>query len=198
MVNAYVLTFAGFLLLGGRAADIFGRRRVYLTGLFIFTIASIGAGFAASGTQMVAVRALQGLGGAILIVGNLPPGDPRLIGLFQEAKAVVLASVSETFGLVILEAWAAGTPAISSRTSGARALVVPGVNGWLFDLERPEEFHAAVDRLLAQPQDAAGWGEAGRARVEAEYDTGVLAERMKRIYGELIEGKNAHRHPSRR
>src|ERR1019366_5843347 len=66
VVNAYVLTFAGFLLLGGRAADIFGRRRVYLTGLFIFTIASIGAGFASSGTQMIAIRALQGVGGAIL------------------------------------------------------------------------------------------------------------------------------------
>lgn len=71
VVNAYVLTFAGFLLLGGRAADIFGRRRVYLTGLFIFTLSSVGAGFAATGTQMVAVRALQGLGGAILSPATL-------------------------------------------------------------------------------------------------------------------------------
>ncbi|HET9090663.1 MAG TPA: MFS transporter [Acidimicrobiales bacterium] len=71
VVNAYVLTFAGFLLLGGRAADIFGRRRVYLTGLTVFTIASIGAGFAATGSQMVAVRALQGIGGAILSPATL-------------------------------------------------------------------------------------------------------------------------------
>ena len=77
VVNAYVLTFAGFLLLGGRAADIFGRRRVYLTGLFIFVIASIGAGFAATGTQIVAVRALQGLGmhkpveGPLLLCGGV-------------------------------------------------------------------------------------------------------------------------------
>ena len=71
VVNAYVLTFAGFLLLGGRAADIFGRRRVYLTGLTVFTIASIGAGFAATGTQIVAVRALQGIGGAILSPATL-------------------------------------------------------------------------------------------------------------------------------
>jgi EmrB/QacA subfamily drug resistance transporter len=71
VVNAYVLTFAGFLLLGGRAADIFGRRRVYLTGMFVFVIASIGAGFAATGTQIVAVRALQGLGGAILSPATL-------------------------------------------------------------------------------------------------------------------------------
>ena len=71
VVNAYVLTFAGFLLLGGRAADIFGRRRVYLKGLLVFVVASIGAGFAATGTQIVAVRALQGIGGAILSPATL-------------------------------------------------------------------------------------------------------------------------------
>ena len=71
VVNAYVLTFAGFLLLGGRAADIFGRRRVYLVGLAIFTVASIGAGFAATSTQIVGVRALQGIGGAILSPATL-------------------------------------------------------------------------------------------------------------------------------
>src|ERR1700739_3066253 len=66
VVNAYVLTFAGFLLLGGRAADFFGRRRVYITGIIVFTLASIGAGIAQTGAQMIAVRAVQGIGGAIL------------------------------------------------------------------------------------------------------------------------------------
>ena len=91
VVNAYVLTFAGFLLLGGRAADIFGRRRVYLTGLFIFTLASIGAGFAATDSQMVAVRALQGIGGAILSPATLTiivttfhgPRLPKAIGAWS-------------------------------------------------------------------------------------------------------------------
>ncbi|MHB1208450.1 MAG: MFS transporter [Acidimicrobiales bacterium] len=91
VVNAYVLTFAGFLLLGGRAADIFGRRRVYMTGLFVFTIASIGAGFAATGAQMVAVRALQGIGGAILSPATLTiivttfhgPRLPKAIGAWS-------------------------------------------------------------------------------------------------------------------
>ena len=91
VVNAYVLTFAGFLLLGGRAADLFGRRRVYLTGLAIFTIASIGAGFAATSGQMVAVRALQGFGGAILSPATLTiivttfrgPRLPRAIGAWS-------------------------------------------------------------------------------------------------------------------
>jgi len=71
VVNAYVLTFAGFLLLGGRAADVFGRRRVYLVGVFIFTLASIGAGLATNGTEMIVVRALQGVGGAILSPATL-------------------------------------------------------------------------------------------------------------------------------
>jgi EmrB/QacA subfamily drug resistance transporter len=71
VVNAYVLTFAGFLLLGGRAADIFGRRHVYMAGLFVFVLASIGAGFAANGPQMIACRAVQGFGGAILSPATL-------------------------------------------------------------------------------------------------------------------------------
>src|SRR6202167_2109004 len=71
VINAYVLTFAGFLLLGGRAADYFGRRHVYLIGMAIFTLASIGAGVAQNGTEMVTVRAIQGIGGAILSPATL-------------------------------------------------------------------------------------------------------------------------------
>jgi glycosyltransferase involved in cell wall biosynthesis len=140
--------------------------------------------------------ASEGLGGSVLMVGNLPPGDPRLIGLLQEARAVVLPSESETFGIVILEAWAAGTPVISSRTSGALALVEDGVNGRLFELAEPATFHAAIDQLLAEPVRGAAWGAAGRAKVAADYDTGILADRMKRLYEQLIEEKNAHRHPA--
>jgi len=91
VVNAYVLTFAGFLLLGGRLADLAGRRRVYLAGMSVFIVASIGAGFAATGTQIVAVRALQGLGGAVLAPATLTiivttfqgPRLPRAIGAWS-------------------------------------------------------------------------------------------------------------------
>lgn len=140
----------------------------------------------------------DGLADHVLLAGKLPPGDARLIGLFQEARAVLLPSISETFGLVILEAWAAGTPVISSRTSGALALVQDGVNGRLIDLDRPDSFHAAVDRVLGQPQVSRQWGTNGRAKVEAEYDTTVLAGRMKRIYEETITIKHAHRYSARR
>src|SRR5579864_7573962 len=66
VVNAYVLTFAGFLLLGGRAADLFGRRRIFLLGLGLFTGASLVGGLAQSAGVLTAARAAQGLGGAVL------------------------------------------------------------------------------------------------------------------------------------
>src|SRR3712207_65252 len=66
VVNAYLLTFGGFLLLGGRAGDLFGRRRVFMFGLALFTFASLLCGLAGSQVVLVAARALQGVGGAII------------------------------------------------------------------------------------------------------------------------------------
>ncbi|HEY6652661.1 MAG TPA: MFS transporter [Solirubrobacterales bacterium] len=66
IVNAYVIAFGGFLLLGGRAADLLGRRRVFMTGLAVVGIASLAAGFAATQGQLIAARAAQGLGAAIV------------------------------------------------------------------------------------------------------------------------------------
>ncbi len=145
------------------------------------------------GNALLARIARDGLGNHVMLLGSLPVGDPRLVGLLQEARAVVLPSLSETFGIVILEAWAAGTPVISSRTSGALALVEDGTNGLLFDLERPGTFHSAVDQILEDPGLAKGWGTAGRAKAVANFDTAVRAESMKRLYEELIEEKNALR-----
>lgn len=71
VVNAYVLTFAGFLLLGGRAADLYGRRRVFLLGLVVFTAASLVGGFAQSAMWLTAARTVQGVGGAILSPATL-------------------------------------------------------------------------------------------------------------------------------
>src|SRR6476469_2552417 len=66
IVNAYVLTFGGFLLLGGRVADLLGRRRVFRAGLMLVAVASLAAGFAATEAQLIAARAAQGLGAAII------------------------------------------------------------------------------------------------------------------------------------
>src|SRR4029079_6021169 len=66
VVNAYVLTFGGFLLLGGRLADLLGRRRIFMAGLVLFALASLAGGLASDSGQLIAARAVQGLGAAIL------------------------------------------------------------------------------------------------------------------------------------
>jgi EmrB/QacA subfamily drug resistance transporter len=77
VINAYVIAFGGFLLLGGRAADQLGRRRVFMAGLLVVAVASLFAGFATNHGQLIAARAAQGLGAAIIspaalsIVANL-------------------------------------------------------------------------------------------------------------------------------
>ncbi len=84
VVNAYALTFGGLLLLGGRAGDILGRRRMFLTGIILFSAASLFGGLATSQAWLLAARALQGAGGAIvapaalsLVTTNFPEGPPR-------------------------------------------------------------------------------------------------------------------------
>jgi len=71
VVNAYVLTFAGFLLLGGRLADLFGRRRIFVGGLILFSVASLLGGLAQTSGELTAARAAQGLGGAVLSPATL-------------------------------------------------------------------------------------------------------------------------------
>ncbi len=71
VVNAYTVTFAGFLLLGGRAADLLGRRRVFVAGLVLFALASLAGGLAQTQAQLIAARAVQGLGGAVIAPASL-------------------------------------------------------------------------------------------------------------------------------
>src|SRR5690606_4340684 len=66
VVNAYALTFGGFLMLGGRAADLLGRRAVFMTGIGLFAAASLTAGLAQSEAMLIGARAVQGLGAAIV------------------------------------------------------------------------------------------------------------------------------------
>src|SRR5579862_2334445 len=71
VVNAYTVTFAGFLLLGGRAADLIGRRKVFVAGLVLFALASLVGGLADSQGTLIAARAVQGLGGAVIAPASL-------------------------------------------------------------------------------------------------------------------------------
>jgi starch synthase len=129
-----------------------------------------------------------GLEQRVLFTGGMAGSDPRLIGLLQSARALVLPSLSETFGLVVLEAWAAGTMVLSSRTSGPSALIQNGSNGWLFELEKPAEFHEAVAWTLAHPAEAEQMVERG-ARVSEQYGLAAIAAKVKSLYEELVEEK---------
>jgi EmrB/QacA subfamily drug resistance transporter len=105
VLNAYSLTFGGLLLLGGRAGDILGRRRMFMSGIAIFTLASLAGGLAPSAGWLLAARALQGVGGAIasptvlaMIISSFPEGRERTkaLGIFT---AVMMGGSS--FGLVL-------------------------------------------------------------------------------------------------
>ena len=88
VISAYALVFGGFLLLGGRAADVVGRRRLFLVGLLVFSVASLLAGLAWSDTSLIAARVLQGLGAAVITPAALsilstmfPEGRERNVAL---------------------------------------------------------------------------------------------------------------------
>ncbi|MCJ1681103.1 MFS transporter [Streptomyces sp. APSN-46.1] len=96
VLSAYTLTFGGLLLLGGRAGDILGRRRVFMAGILLFTLASLLGGFAQEPWQLLAARALQGVGGAIasptslaLITTSFAEGPERnrAFGVFAAVSA---------------------------------------------------------------------------------------------------------------
>ncbi|MCZ8435248.1 MFS transporter, partial [Achromobacter ruhlandii] len=81
VVNAYMLTFGGFLLLGGRLGDLLGHRRMFLAGLVLFTVASLACGLARGQGLLIAARAAQGLGGAVVSAVSLS----LIMNLFTEA-----------------------------------------------------------------------------------------------------------------
>src|SRR6202049_574988 len=91
VVNAYLLTFGGFLLLGGRLGDLFGYRKLFLTGITLFTLASLACGLARTQGFLITARAIQGLGGAVVSAVALslimtlftePAGRAKAMGVF--------------------------------------------------------------------------------------------------------------------
>ncbi|HWE55404.1 MAG TPA: MFS transporter [Acidimicrobiales bacterium] len=96
VLNAYVLTFGGLLLLGARSGDILGRRRTFLAGISLFSVSSLAGGFATASWMLLAARAAQGIGGALaapaalaLLTTIFPEGQERIraIGLFTTVSA---------------------------------------------------------------------------------------------------------------
>src|SRR3984893_7065209 len=110
VMEAYSLLLAAFLLLGGSLGDHYGRRRLYLLGVAVFALASLWCGLAPSITQLIAARALQGLGGALLVPGSL---------------AIIGASFSERSRSSAIGTWSAFT-AITTA-------IGPVVGGWVIE-----------------------------------------------------------------
>ena len=99
VVTGYALTFAAFMLIGGKVADAYGRRRIFVVGIVVFTIASLLCGLAASGEMLIGARVLQGVGAALMnpatlsiIAATFPPAQRgAAIGIWAGVSALALA-----------------------------------------------------------------------------------------------------------
>ena len=145
VVNAYMLTFGGFLLLGGRLGDLYGHRRVFLTGIAVFTTASIACGLSTSQAMLITSRAVQGVGGAL-------------------ASAVGLSLVVTLFTEPLERAKAMGITGFVASGGGALGVLLGGVLTdvlnwhWIFLVNVPIGIlvSALVMRLVPSGQLAAG------------------------------------------
>src|SRR4029078_915519 len=104
VVNAYLLTFGGFLLLGGRLGDLYGHRRLFLGGITLFTVASLACGVATSHELLVGARAGQGVGGAVASAVSLS----LMMNLFTEPSE--RAKAMGVFGFVASGGGSSGRP----------------------------------------------------------------------------------------
>jgi len=124
VVSSYLLTLAGLLLVGGRLADVYGRRRLFLAGLAVFTLSSLAAGLAGTGGTLIASRAIQGIGAALLMPATL---------------AIIMA----TFGNIKERAMAIGVWASAAALALATGPVLGGLIsqhvrwGWIFLINVP-------------------------------------------------------------
>jgi EmrB/QacA subfamily drug resistance transporter len=173
VVNAYLLTFGGFLLLGGRLSDLYGRRRIFLMGLVLFTAMSLACGIAGSQEFLVVARAMQGFGGAIVSVVALSLIMTIFIEPAERAKAMGI------FSFVL--------------SGGATAGVLLGgvltdlfAWNWIFLVNLPVGIAVFVLTLRLLPDDRP---EAGERRLDVTGAVAVTASVMLGTYA-VINGND--------
>ncbi len=149
VVSAYALTFGGLLLLGGRAADLLGRRRVFMTGVFLFTAASLMCGLAWSPPALLAARVVQGAGAAIMTPTALSIISTTFTDASERNKA--LGFWGALGGIGATAAWLIGGPLVDG----------PGWQ-WIFFINIPFGLVALAlsPRLLRESQAGVTIGEA--------------------------------------
>jgi len=194
VTNAYALAFGGLLLLGGRAGDLLGRRRMFITGLLLFSAASLAGGLATSQAWLLAARAVQGAGGAIvaptalaLIATTFGEGPPRnrAMGVYSAMSAVGTVVGLIAGGLLVAYAswrWVmfVNVP-IGIAAALAAAAVLPAAprrSGGRFDLPGAITGTAGVATLVYGLTNAAtssnGVSHWGDAKVVASLTAGVV------------------------
>ncbi len=101
VISAYAVAFGGFLLLGGRAADLLGRRRMFIAGLFLYAIASLAGGLAGAPEVLLATRVVQGLGGALVFPATLSLINTTFAEGAERNQALAVWGGAGAAGLVI-------------------------------------------------------------------------------------------------
>ncbi|RQR55095.1 MFS transporter [Burkholderia sp. Bp9140] len=174
VVNAYLLTFGGCLLLGGRLGDLYGQRRMFLAGLVVFTLASLACGLAQSQTMLIAARAVQGFGGAIVSAVSLS----LIMNLFTEPGE--RARAMGVYGFVC-----AGGGSIGVLLGGLLTSTLSW--HWIFLVNLPIGIavHAMCIALLPRMR-----APAGAARLDVAGAVTVTASLMLAVYG-IVGGNEA-------
>ncbi|MGH3695978.1 MAG: MFS transporter [Pseudonocardiaceae bacterium] len=171
VVNGYMLTFGGFLLLGGRMGDLFGHRRLFLIGLSLFTAASLACGLAGSPGFLVGARAVQGLGGAIVSVVALS----LIMTMFTEPAE--RAKAMGVIGFVI-----AGGGSIGVLLGGVLTDALDW--HWIFLVNIPIGVVVTALCLVLLP---AGAGQGGTGRLDVAGSVTVTAALMIAVYA-IMDG----------
>jgi glycosyltransferase involved in cell wall biosynthesis len=130
--------------------------------------------------------ARQNLQDSVLIIPGLKPDDPLLPSAYKAAEMFVLPTANEPFGIVILEAWAAGTPVIATRVGGIPGFTTDEENILLSDDNDAVMLAEKMNRLAAAPELKHKLAENGLCEVSAHYDWSAIAERVVRIYEEIL------------
>ncbi|CUJ14530.1 MAG: MFS transporter [Achromobacter sp.] len=174
VVNAYMLTFGGFLLLGGRLGDLLGHRRMFLAGLVLFTVASLACGLARGQGLLIAARAAQGLGGAVVSAVSLS----LIMNLFTEAGE--RARAMGVYGFVC-----AGGGSLGVLLGGLLTSTLSW--HWIFLVNIPigAVVYALCLRLLPAARGAAGGG-----RLDVAGALAVTASLMLAVYA-VVNGNEA-------